>query len=690
MSYARTSLPLLAVLSSFAVGCATGGTDDSSSTKPQVAATPQGKGASAWGDAVAPRNKTPLSPNDVLFTEIFGAFQDVLGVYRDGTFTNTAVWSRDNTALNDMLYQHRLLAHVAGDGLALVTAQESVINRLGARTVTLDAETQDTFAKVAALSDLDAPGSLRYFLAEDRSSDLKVAAMRGYMDAVEKAGLETRLEALHAEMITRGNLTNFALAATETMPRSQGAVAMKTLELRFASLVATEIRAARALAAAYAFDGILRPESAYQGQDATRALEVTMKARLQEQAAAYMQAAAMLEIYLGHDVRMVQPDQSGSLHTPGWLSDGVGRAAAVSHFVRDAAEKSRNDSDVIHVAFLARGVDDPYVTVQGEVTHRQGEPICAEERGGDCVSWDWADGVTVHSLSDQAKATRVRLPDGFGVYGYLNRQSDGVHLSSSNHWSIIEATLPVAFGKDSSRFYDTAWLEWSTSSFSRKMELKPQASGQFVVGEDLRYQGPSMQLQSFPWQADTTGQAQFLSSDKLVSTSGVRTGVWDFNGAAKTNSASQKLSLSFKVDRTLQAQFFGQWNVDRRVVGGSDLGDSVMVDCAESLRTLPSKFAKSAIYLNQDLLAGSAQESFGSAEACRSTSQVKAPSMMDPAVTGFEGIRSNFEEIYYKEGRVGGGETMSLTVNSGVSSNSAEPYFVSDEVSLRSFVVVVK
>jgi hypothetical protein len=692
MIQARTTLPLLlAALTAFSTGCAVGGGTDDVGRAPSANREPQ-VGTSVNLGVVTPSERQSSSIRNVTLFDITQALRDGVGAHRNGTFLDTTVWMRDEAARNAMQQQHWALAHVANDGRARVRAQEDVLARRSNGSVVLGAETEATIAAIAALSDPDERTSLQYFLATDRSADHKIAAMRGYMNAVEKAQIETRLEALHSLLVDQAHLRSFALAAAQAYPMREGENALALLELRFASLVATELRGARVLAAAYAFDTVLRPANASEGIDAIANLEAKLKTRLKLQGAAYLEAAALLEIQLGHDARMAEPDSVGTYDTSKWLSTWLGRASLVGHLARDAAQPVSEQESIVHVAFLARGVDSGVVSLHGELTHPEGDRVCVKPGAGECEAWGWNGDVLTVPFNTRIKARPINVPEQVGQYGYLSLQTDGTHLRRSNAWSLIEGTIAIPRGAHGDPNFETAWVQWSTDTFtSARAEVTPEAPGMFMAGQDLRYHGRSMQLGQFPWEMQNRGLAQFLDRGNVVSTGKVQTRVEDVDGPDPVKTAEQSVSLPLQVDGAMgQVQVFGNWSVDHRLVGGTKVDGGVYVDCASSAAALLGKQARSGLYLNHTRLAGSAQGAFGAPELCNSSLAVKASSMSDASVQSFEGVNANYSETFYHDGTMQNASSMTLTLTSGVSSSNADPYYASDAATLTSFIVLIK
>jgi hypothetical protein len=77
-------------------------------------------------------------------------------------------------------------------------------------------------------------------------------------------------------------------------------------------------------------------------------------------------------------------------------------------------------------------------------------------------------------------------------------------------------------------------------------------------------------------------------------------------------------------------------------------------------------------------------------ELCRSTEQISAPSMNDARIRSFDGVRSSYRENFYREGVIDGGQSMTLSLRSGVSSSNTQPYVASEQVALNSFIVILK
>jgi hypothetical protein len=681
MILARTTLPLLAALTSFAAGCAVGGgTDDAS--RSTSAKNEQQVGPAANPQAIAQREPSASIRNVSLY-DVTQAFRNVLGIHHDETFLKATIWAQDETARSAIQVQHLQLAHVAQDGHALVRAQEDLLARGAGEAFRLGAETEATIAVIAGLSDPYERTSLQFFLDANTSAFKRSTAMGDYMTAVEGARLEGRLEALHSLLVDDGYLRTFARGVTEAYPMKQGERGLAMLELRFASLVATEIRGARALAAAYAFDAAIHPARAYEAQVAISKLETTLSARLKQQGAAYLEAAAVAEIQLGHDARMAEPDRSGAYDTSAWLSTWLGRASLVGHVTRDATQPVSEEESVLHVAFLARGVDEKVVTLRGELTHPEGTRVCLGV--GDCASWTWNGEVRTVPFDAKVKARALNVPELVGQYGYLNAQADGVHLSRSNAWSLIEGTVAIPRGTHGELNNETAWLQWSTDGFnSARVQLVPEAApGMFMAGHDLRYHGRSMQLGQFPWAVETRGNAQFLSKANVLSTGKVQTRVENVDNAAL---AEQSATLPLTLDSGMgQVQIFGNWSADRRLIGGTKADGGVSVDCATSTAALASTQSQSGVFLNHTRLAGDA--SFGVAQMCSRTDTILASSMQ-AASTNFEGVHATYNETFYRDTTLQG--SASLTLTSGVVSSAASPYYASDAVSLSSFIVLIK
>jgi hypothetical protein len=684
MIQARTTLPLLAALTSFATGCAVGGgTDDARRSRAKE--EPVQVEPSSKASVVDPVSSPSRSIRQVSLFDITAALRDALGAHRDGTFLDTAVWARDNDARNAMQQQHWALAHVANDGRALVRVQEDSLARRANQRVVLGADTETTIAVIAALSDPRERTSLQYFLSADHSADHKIAAMRGYMNAVEQAQIETRLEALHSLLTDQDHLRTFALGAAQAYPMRAGETALALLELRFASLVATELRGARALATAYAFDTVMRPAQASEGTEAIAKLEASLKVRLKQQSAAYLEAAALLEIQLGHDVRMAESDGSGSFNTPQWLSGWLGRASLVGHIARDAAAPMREQQSVLHVAFLARGMDEDIVTLRGELTHREGDRVCVSQLPGECSEWRWNGETLTVPFEAKVKARRINMPELTGQYGYISRQADGAHLVRSSAWSLIEGTVAIPRSAHGDPNNESAWVQWSTDSFSAaRIEVRPEAPGMFMAGQDLRYHGRSMNLNQLPWQLQNRGEGQFLDKASVLA-AGVQTRVEGADGSE----AEQSMSLPLQIDGGMDSvQVFGNWNLNRKLVGGTKTESGVSIDCAASSAAIANKQSRNGLFLNHTRLAG--RPSFGAPELCRSADTLLVNSMSDAAVQNFEGVQAAYNETFYRDGSFDRGNAITLTLTSGVSSSDASPYYASDAASLTSFIVLVK
>jgi hypothetical protein len=509
------------------------------------------------------------------------------------------------------------------------------------------------------------------------------------MVGIGDAGLEQGLADVNATL-TGGFLQQFAHLAALGLPADKPELAMQVLRWRFASLAAEQVRGARLLAAYYIFQGRGEPLASAESAVKVRELQATMSARLAEQAAIFMNGAAEIQVVHGNaESNVVRASDSGELSIAEALSSELGISSAVGHIVRDATIEGVKGKTTLHVAFISRGVDRDFqqVRLSGSLLHHEGVRSCSSWGVGSCDKWEWSKPASSYAIDTSLKGSTLSLPETLGGYGYLHQEGDGVHLSKSNQYTLVEGELPMLVGEEN-RAFDELSLAYGSGA---ALSLSPEAEGIFAAASDFRYRGASSHVAGFQWASETVGSGEFLSPETIYSGASVKAQVQDYaSKAGGSSGSSQTLSMPLIVDQNLKnATAFGSWQVARRVVGGIDARASIRVDCDSSSVAAQSAATKRTIYLGHALLADDSSSMIGNPNSCQDPSVLRVASMGDSPVREFQGVYSSNAGVFVKTGALTAGKT-ELRIDAGVSSSDPNQLFYSaSEISLQSFIVTL-
>jgi hypothetical protein len=696
LNAAHTNLALLVLASTFGIGCANGaGSGDENDVRKQGSERVDLAGAQLQlpdVQADAPVVQ-PGFANALRMADMVSAFSDSLGPFlnrENATSLPEMILASktDDTRFYQASTQHAALNYVARNGQLAIAPYEPWLSRRSGTpgTASLPSDTQALFATIATLSEKDEVGSLAYLLSAHSPSE-RSSAVQALMIGIGNAGLEQGLADVHARL-AGGFLKQFAHLSALGLQTGQPELAMQVLRWRFASLAAEQIRGARLLAAYYTFQGRGEPVASAESAAKVRALQTVMNARLQEQAAIFLQGAAEIQIVHGNSPANVVRGESGELSVADALSSELGVSAAVSHIVRDAAVMGAKGNTTLHVAFIARSVDrDVEVRLSGSLLHHEGVRSCSSWGVGSCEKWTWSKPASSYAIGELLKGSSVSLPETVGGYGYLHQERDGVHLSTSNQYTLFESEVILPVGEEN-RAFDELSLSYASGA---ALVMRPEADGVFAAASDFRYRGASSHVAAFNWSSETSGAGEFLSPESIYAGASVKAQVQDYaSKAGGSTGSSQTLSMPLIVDRDLSGVMaFGSWQVARRVVGGTGASSSIRVDCESSGLAAQSAVTKRSIYLGHALLADDSSSMIGNPGICQDPSVLRVASMGDSPVREFQGVSSANTGVFVKSGALSAGKT-ELRIDAGVSSSDPNQLFYSaSEISLQSFIVTL-